>query len=86
MNKYPVYKKNDFMVVKFFDKNICSVEFIFDEDKAIEYFNTYDLGDVYDCYHYNEDVNDKQWQDVLYNEEKELWDGQPYLFGITIGI
>jgi len=35
MNKYPVYKKNDFMVVKFFDKNICSVEFIFDEDKAI---------------------------------------------------
>ena len=68
--EFPIYKKNDFMVVKFVNEKDCEVLFIFDEDKASEFA---EIGMLIN----DENVNDKQWEDVLYDKEKELWDGQP---------
>ena len=67
---YPVYKKNDFMVVKFINKEECEVLFIFDGEKASEFAA---VGKLIN----DENVNDKQWKNVAYNERRDLWDGQP---------
>ena len=69
-DKFPISKKNDFMVVKFINKKDCEVLFIFDKEKASEFA---EIGMLIK----DENVNDKQWEDVLYDEKAGLWDGQP---------
>ena len=68
--KFPTYKKNDFMVVKFVNEEEFEVLFIFDKEKASEFA---DIGMLIK----DENINDKQWKDVPYNEKDGLWDGQP---------
>jgi hypothetical protein len=74
---YPVCMKNNFMVVKFLNNKKCTIEFIFDEDKALEYFNAHSLEEIYKKKTFNGDITDRQWKKVLYDKENDLWDGQP---------
>ena len=71
---YPIYKKNDFMVVKFTNEIKREVVFVFNRDKAL--FNA--KVESYRVLRIEiKDIDDGQWEDVLYNREKGLWDGQP---------
>ena len=69
-DKFPIYKKNNFMVVKFVNEEEFKVLFIFNKEKASEFAYIKML--IKD-----ENVNDKQWEDVLYDKKTDLWDGQP---------
>jgi len=65
-----IYKKNDFMVVKFIEDNKFKVLFIFNKEKAAK--NGVKIGDVIEG-----NILDKQWKTVLYDDKRGFWDGQP---------
>ena len=70
--EFPIFKKNSFMVVKFLSKTKFEIEFVFNIEKSTEYAQ---VGTIIEC-----DcscLDDKQWEDVAYDKERNLWDGQP---------
>ena len=74
-NTYPVFKKNDFMIVKFINKEKSKIVFIFDKDKALSNAKVITPERLLEIN--IKDINDEQWEDVLYDKERGLWDGQP---------
>jgi len=83
--KFPIYKKNDFMVVKFYDKSVFKIMFIFDKSKLKKWWDTNFISIGVNSAIYSDNCkfirfDSREWEDVLYDEEKGLWDGQP-VFG-----
>ena len=77
--EYPVYRKNDFMIVKFINERDYEILFIFNKEKAKSYAETNLL-----CHSLEigmvvlfEDINSSQWETVLYDVKRGLYDGQP---------
>ena len=67
------------MVVKFLNKEDCEVLFVFNKDKANDYAKAYLFGNKIEVgmLIQFEDINESKWKDVLYDEERGFWDGQP---------
>lgn len=73
--KTPVFKKDKNIVVKFTSDNKLTVVFVFNTTgvNVIGVDNLFDvIGKEFNC-----SINDESWIDVAYDEEKDLWDGQP---------
>ena len=82
--KFPIFKKNDFMVVRFENDKKYRIEFIFNYNKFYDFMEkTKEYPEPELLYFVDNDMSsfiqldDEQWKDVLYDKERELWDGQP---------
>ena len=73
--KSPVIKKDKNMIVKFTSEHTFTIVFVFNTI-GFNFMGITDFSDVIGKeFDYN--INDERWEDVLYDEEKDLWDGQP---------
>ena len=73
--KYPVYKKNQDVIAKFINEERMKPVFLINLDTKM--FRHLDVrSEVIGCTFYH-DINHKEWEDVVYDEETGLWDGQP---------
>ena len=81
--KFPIYKKNDFMVIEFLKENEFIIEFIFNIDKFEEWGSEHFMlsPDIGSPITFHEEEKERilgnNLQDVLYDGERKLWDGQP---------
>ena len=78
--KYPVFKRDDTMVVKFINDHTMVPVFVFNVNALRKCFgHNIDIKkDILNRERYG-DINHTRWEDVLYDEERGLWDGQPIL-------
>lgn len=72
--EFPIYKKDDAMVVKFIDEFTMIPVFVFNTNALNRYLN---IGEDVINQKFYSDINNKEWKDVLYDKERNLWNGQP---------